>query len=68
MIEQLKLQLLTQASANDAGRFLVQFALVGDASAEGNLFLDTRGDAPAVITEPDQIAHQPVHAARIDQR
>ena len=50
MIEQLKLQLLTQASANDAGRFLIQFALVGDASAEGNLFLDTRGDAPAVGT------------------
>jgi 2,4-dienoyl-CoA reductase (NADPH2) len=50
MIEQLKTQLLTQASANEAGRFLIQFALVDNEGAASNLFLDTRSDAPAVLT------------------
>jgi 2,4-dienoyl-CoA reductase (NADPH2) len=48
-MQQLKTQLLAQAAANDAGRFLIQFAVVGEGGTPSNLFLDTRRDSPEVL-------------------
>jgi len=49
-MELLKNQLLAQAAANDAGRFLIQLALLDDDGARSDLYLDTRGDVPAVLS------------------